>query len=138
MNTIEFRNRYTRVVKDFFSECSEYEQIPLSKMQDMEMRKVVLDENVIPPMTHPYGAHWVQPNPKNIVLDNDYAVMSKKDFDLLPDYTCSQPTGKYNGKMRKGLLHTPKNDRWYLAWCHDENTVSQEIYISYREILIID
>lgn len=106
--------------------------------RDMKMQKVVLDENVIPPMIHPYGAHWVQPNPKNIVLDKDYAMMSKKDFDLLPDYTCSQPTGKYNGKMWKGLLHVPKNDRWYLAWCHDENTVSQEIYISYREILIID
>lgn len=70
----------------------------------MEMQKAVLDQNVIPPMTHPYVAHWTQPDPKNLVLDNDYAMMSKKDFDRLPDYTRSEPTGKYNGKMWKELF----------------------------------
>lgn len=104
----------------------------------MEMQKVVLDENVIPPMTHPWGQVWRQPDSKNIVLDKDYAVMSKKDFDLLPDYTMSEPTGKYNGKMWKGQFRVKGQERWFLCWCHDENTVSQEIYISYREILIID
>lgn len=102
------------------------------------MRKVVLDENVIPPMTHPWGQHWEQPAPKNIVVDDKFAAMSKKDFDRLPDYTCSEPTGKYNGKMWKGEFIVSKEKKWYLCWCHDENTVSKEIYISYREILIID
>lgn len=37
MNAIEFQNRYTRVVKDFFSKCLEHEQIPLRKMQDITM-----------------------------------------------------------------------------------------------------
>lgn len=37
MNAIEFQNRYTRTVKDFFSKCLEYEQIPLRKMQDITM-----------------------------------------------------------------------------------------------------
>ena len=37
MNAIEFQNRYTRVVKDFFSKCLEYEQMPLRKMQDITM-----------------------------------------------------------------------------------------------------
>lgn len=35
-------------------------------------------------------------------MDDDYVLMSKLDFDLLPDYTNSEPTGKYNGKMWKG------------------------------------
>lgn len=35
MNAIEFQNRYTRVVKDFFSKCLEYEQMSLCKMQDI-------------------------------------------------------------------------------------------------------
>lgn len=38
MNAIEFQNRYTRVVKDFFSKCLEYEQMPLRKMQDITIR----------------------------------------------------------------------------------------------------
>lgn len=98
------------------------------------MQKVVLDENVIPPMTHPWGQVWRQPDSKNIVLDKDYAVMSKKDFNLLPDYTKSEPTGKYNGKMWKGEYR----GIWYLFWCHDENSVDNTIYISNREILIVD
>lgn len=103
----------------------------------MKMRKVVLDENIIPPITHPWGKVWIQPNPKDIILDDEYAVMKQKDFDLLADYTASEPTGKYNGKMWKGEFNTAYGRKWYLCWCHDENSVSQEIYISYREILII-
>lgn len=37
MNAIEFQNRYTRIVKDFFGKCLEYEQMPLRKMQDITM-----------------------------------------------------------------------------------------------------
>lgn len=104
----------------------------------MEMQKAVLDQNIIPPMTHPYGAHWTQPDPKNIVLDNDYAMMRKKDFDRLPDYTRSEPTGKYNGKMWKGQFQVSGQMKWFLCWCHDENDLSGEIYISYREILVVE
>lgn len=35
MNAIEFQNGYTKIVKDFFSRCLEYEQMPLRKMQDI-------------------------------------------------------------------------------------------------------
>ena len=35
----------------------------------MEMRKVVLDENIIPPMMHPWGKAWKQPDRNNLVLD---------------------------------------------------------------------
>ena len=35
MNAIEFQSSYTKIVKDFFSKCLEYEQIPLRKMQDI-------------------------------------------------------------------------------------------------------
>lgn len=104
----------------------------------MEMQKVVLDENVIPPMTHPWGQVWKQPDTRNLVLDDKSVVMCKRDFDMLSDYTCSEPTGKYNGKMWKAQYGPRNAPKWYLCWCHDENTVSQEIYISYREILIID
>lgn len=64
----------------------------------MEMCKVVLDENVIPPMTHPWGKVWKQPDRKNLVLDDKYAMMYRRDFEMLSDYTGSEPTGKYNGK----------------------------------------
>lgn len=37
----------------------------------MKMRKVVLDENIIPPITHPWGRVWIQPNPKDIILNSE-------------------------------------------------------------------
>ena len=55
--------------------------------------------------------------------------MYRRDFEMLPDYTGSEPTGKYNGKMWKAQYDSCGNRKWYLCWCHDENTVSQEIYI---------
>lgn len=55
----------------------------------------------------------------------------------MPDYTNSEPTGKYNGKMWKGQFNTTKGKKWFLAWCHDENEVSNLICISYREILVV-
>lgn len=64
----------------------------------MEMRKVVLDENVIPPMTHPWGIAWKQPDRNNLVLDDKYAVMYRRDFETLPDYTGSEPTGSITAK----------------------------------------
>lgn len=47
---------------------------------------VSLNKNTIPPMTNSLGKHWVQPDPSGFVLDDDYVLMSKLDFDLLPDY----------------------------------------------------
>ena len=39
----------------------------------MEMQKVVLDENIIPPITHPWGKVWKQPDRNNLVLDDKCA-----------------------------------------------------------------
>lgn len=41
------------------------------------------------------------------------------------------------GKMWKGQFNTTKGKKWFLAWCHDENEVSNLICISYREILVV-
>lgn len=71
------------------------------------------------------------------VTDDNYVLMEKLDFDLLPDYTNSEPTGKYNGKMWKGRFQTLKGEKWFLMWCHDENKLSNQIYISSREILVL-
>ena len=98
---------------------------------------VSLSMNIIPPMTDAHGKYWVQPDPRGFVLDDDYVLMDKLDFDLLPDYTNSEPTGKYNGKMWKGRFQTLKGEKWFLMWCHDENKLSNQIYKSSREILVL-
>lgn len=60
-----------------------------------------LHPNVIPPITHPLGQHWEQPNPSEIEIDDTHALMSRATFDALPEYSCSNPSGVYEGKMWK-------------------------------------
>ncbi|MCS2198022.1 hypothetical protein NXW20_21580 [Bacteroides faecis] len=74
-------------------------------------------------MTHPYGMCWQQPPTYLILIDDTHAVMSRLDFEILMDYTRSQPSALYNGKMWKAQY---------------ENEKTNEIDIAYREILIID
>lgn len=99
------------------------------EMTEDEFKKIVLILKC--------SKRYVNLPPNNLFLGNLWRVSSKLDFDLLPDYTNSEPTGKYNGKMWKGQFNTTKGKKWFLAWCHDENEVSNLICISYREILVV-
>lgn len=68
---------------------------------------------VIPAMTDPLGRYWTQPGRNEIAVDDTHAVMSRRSFDLLSEYSRSKPTGVYPGKMWKAVTRegTP-----YLCW----------------------
>lgn len=86
----------------------------------------------VPPITHPYGAHWRQPNRFTIEIDATHALMTRATMDMLAEYSCSIPTGVYEGKMWKAL----SKGVWYLAWygpCDKPDQCS----INYREILLV-
>lgn len=78
--------------------------------------------NDIPPMTHPHGAHWEQPATSAILIDDTHALMSQATFKALPEYSGTNPTGVYEGKMWKrlnGLFDPncqPEDRRWMLCW----------------------
>jgi hypothetical protein len=55
----------------------------------------------IPPMTDPMGKHWGQPERREILVDETHAVMTSRTFRALHEYSSSQPTGVYDGKMWK-------------------------------------
>lgn len=89
-------------------------------------------KNTIPKMIHKWGKYWQQPNSKDIVIDDDYALMSRNDFDKLLEYSASFPTGVYPGKMFKRM---PSNGLYLLVWFsegEDRNYCNN----NYREILI--
>lgn len=65
----------------------------------------------IPAMTDPLGKYWDQPNRSEIEI-GERAEMSQTAFDKLKEYSHSQPTGVYIGKMWK----MRRGDNWYLAW----------------------
>lgn len=89
---------------------------------------------MIPEMTDSLGKYWDQPSRDRIIVDNTHAVMSPDTFDALADYSCSNPSGVYDGKMWKRGL---KSGKWYLVWygpCDNPNLCKIET----REILVIE
>ncbi len=101
--------------------------------------------NTIPPMTHELSKAWDQPSTDRIKIDDKYAAMDEKTFKELKEYSCSQPSGVYEGKMwkanysrHKPLPHQdPQPDIWYLCWfgfSEDPNCCSN----NRREIKIVN
>lgn len=112
-------------------------------------------QNVIPPMTHPLSRHWKQPDTSAIVIDNLTARMSRATLDALPEYSCSIPTGAYEGKMWKREQYRPGQPildpvngketgyfqpvpaGWLLCWYKsDENP--EKVAVELRRIVVED
>jgi hypothetical protein len=74
------------------------------------------DDNMVPPMTHPYGRHWPQPALSEIVIDDKTARMSKAAFDELLEYSATNPSGAYEGKMWRRHVARGGVPTWQLCW----------------------
>jgi hypothetical protein len=97
-------------------------------------KKEVINKNIIPKMVHPDSVGWKQPNPDNFKIDDSFATMSRKDFDELKDYTYSNPSGVYVGKVWKAFL---AGRTWSLRWYgHHEDLNSCSI--NCRTIVVVD
>jgi|SRR6266850_4650297 len=55
----------------------------------------------IPPITHELGQHWEQPARAEIEIDETHALMTRRTFDGLAEYSATRPSGVYEGKMWK-------------------------------------
>ena len=60
--------------------------------------------HVIPAMTDPLGKYFRQPRREAILIGQDTAFMSRATFDALPEYSTTNPSGVYPGKMWKAEL----------------------------------
>ena len=98
-------------------------------------KSAITDKNFIPPITDPLGKHWEQPDRARILIDDTHAVMSQDDFEKLLDYTASQPTGTYVGKMWRAQYGKPGSRKWYLCW-FGKDPDPKFLSNNYREILI--
>ena len=87
----------------------------------MSYLRIPVNPNKIPLMTHPYGAHWEQPDRSEIQLDDKTATMSQSTFDQLAEYSCSYPTGVYEGKMWKAEVKAGSRKIFVLRWYGESN-----------------
>jgi len=86
---------------------------------------------MIPDMIHPLSKHWDQPSKEDILIDNTHALISKKSFEQLKNYSMSIPTEVYEGKMWKA----GSKNKWFLRWYGVENREGL-LPILTREIII--
>lgn len=68
--------------------------------------------NLIPDITDPLGRAWNQPSRSEIDIDDTHALMDTIAFDDLSEYSCSIPSGVYDGKMWKAHI----GGKWLLRW----------------------
>lgn len=99
----------------------------------LENIPIVPVKNVIPPITDPMGKYWEQPAVSELTIDDTHALMSKESFDRLSDYSRSQPTGCYPGKMWK--IGDDKGN-WVLVWFGYSEKGHDWCSNNYRKILI--
>lgn len=92
----------------------------------------------ISPITNRLGQGWEQPDAGEILVDDEYAVMSKKSLDRLKDYSGSQPSALYNGKMWKTCVCVKGGPLWILKFCCNEDIERNVISIESRPILILE
>lgn len=99
----------------------------------------------IPPITDPLGRHWDQPSPASILIDDTHALMDRATCEMLSEYSCSIPSGVYEGKMWK--RHDGIYDRrfiasggrptWLLMWFGPSPDPSK-CSINSRRIILLD
>ena len=94
-------------------------------------------EQVIPKITDPLGKHWEQPARKHIELDDTHALMSEQTFLGLANYTSSQPTGIYPGKMWRGQYLKKGEKVWKLHWVELDPDDDKYCFIRSRFILVV-
>lgn len=73
-------------------------------------------------MKHPLGRHWRQPDRAEILIDDTHAVMERDSFLKLSQYSATNPTGVYPGKMWSAFVPSQPGaiaGKWYLCWYSD-------------------
>jgi hypothetical protein len=103
------------------------------------------DLEPIPLITDPMGCSWEQPDRSEIMLDNTHALMTRRTFNKLHEYSATFPSGVYLGKMWK--RHDGGFDRrfrasggkpvWKLVW-YGRHANPKFVSNNFRDILIIE
>jgi hypothetical protein len=99
----------------------------------------------IPPITDPMGRNWQQPDRREILIDDTHAVMTTATFNALAEYSCTNPSGAYEGKMWKrhdgafdrAYLASGGKPEWKLVW-YGRHLDPAKVSINHRLILIAD
>lgn len=104
------------------------------------------DKNYIPPITDRLGSEWRQPSQSSMVVDDTHAMMTLATFRKLAEYSGTQPTGVYDGKMWRrhdgvfdhGFMAAGGKPTWLLCWYGPSSKGPGWCTTSRREIILTD
>jgi hypothetical protein len=100
---------------------------------------------LIPRITDPLGRSWEQPDRSEILLDDTHAVMTRRSFNKLHEYSGSFPTGVYPGKMWKrhdggfdvAFRSGGGKPIWKLVW-YGRHANPLLVSNNFRDVLIVE
>lgn len=84
----------------------------------------------IPPITDPMGRYWDQPPRERILVDDDWALMTRADWHALHHYNHSIPTATYAGKM---WGYTDRDGMPFLCWF--DRIIGETITVETRPVM---
>jgi len=89
----------------------------------------------IPEITDLLGQYWEQPDTKEIRVFMKTAIMSERTLNKLHDYSRSQPSGVYPGKMWK-TQDALSPSGWGLCWFSESKKGKDWCSNNYRKIIL--
>lgn len=93
----------------------------------------------IPQITHPLGKYWHQPDRSEIMIDEECAVMTVRTLNDLWEYSCTNPSFVYPGKMwRCKKNYYDESKGWLLKWFGPYEKGEDWVSNHCREILLIE
>lgn len=126
---------------DRHSEMHKMTDTPVTQQEAIETCLTIAAnfKHMIPPITHPMGKAWAQPDRHKVLVDEFHAILTAKDLNQLAEYSTSVPTGAYEGKMWRmnRMVFSPGNEpEWWLCW-YDTSELPDMLQVKSRRCLIV-
>lgn len=101
--------------------------------------------NPVPPITDPLGSHWEQPDSNRFLFDDTHVLMTYADFMCLHEYSATQPSGVYPGKMWRRhdgfyderFLAGGGEPEWVLRWFGVHPTEPEKYCSNHQRIILL-
>lgn len=100
----------------------------------------------IPPITDPLGRAWKQPDRALILINDTTAIMTRRTFESLAEYSATNPSGAYEGKMwrrhdgafDREFLAKGGKPEWLLCWYGESRIGPGYVSNNSRKIVILE
>ena len=89
-----------------------------------------------------FRTYYVRHHHETILVDAGTAIMTQQEFDDLPEYSCSLPSGTYFGKRWTCNRHAfmrdaPPEPNWWMAEYVEDYENKDKVHIIWRKVILV-